>query len=439
MKELGLDSYRFSTSWARVKPGDRYVNPAGPRLLQPARRRTARRRHPALAHPVPLGPAAGARGAGRLGEPRHRVPVPRLRRGRATTRSATVSRTGRPSTSRCARRSSRYGAGEHAPGRSDRRAALAAVHHQHLAHGLAIQTLRERSGAAAGDASRGSAVRHHAQPHQRGAERPDRPGRPRGRASHRRTVEPRCSSSPSCSAATRRTCSRMSAGLGLSDVIVRRRPRRSSPSRSTSSASTTTTTTTSAGTRSRRMPWRGLQPTERPKGSPFPGSEHVTLPAARRSRAPRWAGRSTRTGSAACSCASARSTRRCRRCTSPRTARRTTTRSRADGRVHDTERAAYIRSHIDAVARSDRRGCGCARLLRVVAARQLRMGVGLRQAVRDRPRRLRDAGADRERQRARVREHHRSRRTQHPSQPQLRWRAARQTPNMETGPGGTTR
>ena len=29
MKELGLQSYRFSTSWARVKPGDREPNPAG--------------------------------------------------------------------------------------------------------------------------------------------------------------------------------------------------------------------------------------------------------------------------------------------------------------------------------------------------------------------------------------------------------------------------
>src|SRR5699024_4731569 len=29
MKSLGLQSYRFSTSWARVKPGDRYVNEEG--------------------------------------------------------------------------------------------------------------------------------------------------------------------------------------------------------------------------------------------------------------------------------------------------------------------------------------------------------------------------------------------------------------------------
>ncbi len=29
MRELGLDSYRFSVSWARVKPGDREPNRAG--------------------------------------------------------------------------------------------------------------------------------------------------------------------------------------------------------------------------------------------------------------------------------------------------------------------------------------------------------------------------------------------------------------------------
>src|SRR4029077_17153362 len=35
-----------------------------------------------------------------------------------------------------------YAAGEHAPGLRDPRAALAAVHHQHLAHGLAVGALR---------------------------------------------------------------------------------------------------------------------------------------------------------------------------------------------------------------------------------------------------------------------------------------------------------
>jgi beta-glucosidase len=36
-----------------------------------------------------------------------------------------------------------YASGEHAPGLREPRAALAAVHHQHLAHGLAVQALRD--------------------------------------------------------------------------------------------------------------------------------------------------------------------------------------------------------------------------------------------------------------------------------------------------------
>ena len=87
-------------------PRRRSAQPEGRRLLQAARRRAARRRHPAVADAVPLGPAAGAAGEGRLGEPRDRRPVHRVRARPCTTRSATASRCGRPSTSRGARRSS---------------------------------------------------------------------------------------------------------------------------------------------------------------------------------------------------------------------------------------------------------------------------------------------------------------------------------------------
>jgi beta-glucosidase len=43
-----------------------------------------------------------------------------------------------------------YAGGEHAPGRTEPRAALAALHHQHLAHGLATASLRERGAAKLG-------------------------------------------------------------------------------------------------------------------------------------------------------------------------------------------------------------------------------------------------------------------------------------------------
>ena len=75
-------------------------------LLRPARRRAARRRHQAGRHALPLGPAAGARGRGRLDQPRHRLPVRRLRRGGRRSASATGSRCGTRSTSPGARRSS---------------------------------------------------------------------------------------------------------------------------------------------------------------------------------------------------------------------------------------------------------------------------------------------------------------------------------------------
>ena len=86
---------------AARRPG----NPAGS-LLRPARRRAARRGIQPGRHALPLGPAAGARGRGRLDQPRHRLPLRRLRRRRWPPGSATGSRCGTRSTSRGARPSS---------------------------------------------------------------------------------------------------------------------------------------------------------------------------------------------------------------------------------------------------------------------------------------------------------------------------------------------
>ena len=55
--------------------------------------------------------------------------------------------------------------------------------------------------------------------------------------------------------------------------------------------------------------------------------------------------------------------------------------------------ASTCASYLIALHRADRRGLRRPRLLRLVAARQLRMGRGLRQAVRHRPRRLRHPAA----------------------------------------------
>ena len=83
MKELGIDSYRFSLSWSRIQPGGSGpVNPAGPGFLRPADRPAAGQRYLPDGHPVPLGyPAAAGRGR-RLDEPGHGLPARGIRRDR---------------------------------------------------------------------------------------------------------------------------------------------------------------------------------------------------------------------------------------------------------------------------------------------------------------------------------------------------------------------
>ncbi len=64
-----------------------------------------------------------------------------------------------------------------------------------------------------------------------------------------------------------------------------------------------------------------------------------------------------------------------------------------DGSVHDPERESYLQGLHRCRSPRDRRRRAAPRLLRVVAARQLRVGLGLLEAVRSRLRRLRDARA----------------------------------------------
>ncbi len=141
MKELGLDSYRFSVSWARVKPGDREFNRKGldfySRLVDDL---LAAGILPWLTlYHWDLPQAVEEKGGWTnrdtaerfldyaLGV--HQVLGDRVDDWTTFNEPFCSSFIG-------------YAGGEHAPGRQEPRAALGALHHQHLAHGLVVRELR---------------------------------------------------------------------------------------------------------------------------------------------------------------------------------------------------------------------------------------------------------------------------------------------------------
>jgi beta-glucosidase len=143
MKTLGLDSYRFSTSWARIKPSDREVNRAGldfySRLVDELL--TAGILPWLTLYHWDLPQAVEERGGWANRDTAFRfldyANVVHDELGDRVTHWTTFNE---PLCSSLIG----YASGEHAPGRREPKAALAAVHHQHLAHGLAVQSLRER-------------------------------------------------------------------------------------------------------------------------------------------------------------------------------------------------------------------------------------------------------------------------------------------------------
>lgn len=142
MRELGLDSYRFSTSWARVIPGGKEVNPKGldfysrlvDELLEAGVLPWLTLYHWDLPQALEeCGGWANRDTAYRFveyAEAVYGVLGDRVEHWTTFNEPLCSSLIG-------------YAAGEHAPGRQEPRAALAAVHHQHLAHGLATTRLRE--------------------------------------------------------------------------------------------------------------------------------------------------------------------------------------------------------------------------------------------------------------------------------------------------------
>ncbi|MGJ9426418.1 GH1 family beta-glucosidase [Nesterenkonia halotolerans] len=143
MKELGLGSYRFSTSWSRVRPGDRAANPQGldfysrlvDELLEAGILPWLTLYHWDL--PQALEEKGGWA---------NRDTAYRFVEYAQDVYSALGDRVEHWTTFNEPFCSSLlgYAAGVHAPGRQEPHAAIAAVHHQHLAHGLATDALRSR-------------------------------------------------------------------------------------------------------------------------------------------------------------------------------------------------------------------------------------------------------------------------------------------------------
>jgi len=142
MRELGLDSYRFSTSWARVVPGGRTVNEQGldfySRLVDELLENGIL---PWLTlYHWDLPQALEERGGWTNRETAYKfVEYAEAVYAKLGDRVQHWTTFNEPLCSSLIG----YASGEHAPGRQEPEAALAAMHHQHLAHGLATQRLRE--------------------------------------------------------------------------------------------------------------------------------------------------------------------------------------------------------------------------------------------------------------------------------------------------------
>ena len=139
MKELGLQTYRFSISWARVRPDDAEFNPKGidfysrlvDELLEAGIRPWATLYHWDL-------PAA--------------IPGGWTNRDTASRFAEYAAKMGEALGDRCKDWTTlnepwcsaflSYAGGEHAPGHTDAREGLAAGHHLLLAHGLGVEALR---------------------------------------------------------------------------------------------------------------------------------------------------------------------------------------------------------------------------------------------------------------------------------------------------------
>jgi beta-glucosidase len=143
MKELGLDSYRFSVSWARVKPADGPANPLG---LDFYSRLVDELLAQGILPWLTLYHWDLPQALQEVGGWANRDIAERFRDYASVVYDALGDRVTHWTTFNEPLCSSfiSYAGGEHAPGLTDPAAALGALHHQHLAHGLAVRELRAR-------------------------------------------------------------------------------------------------------------------------------------------------------------------------------------------------------------------------------------------------------------------------------------------------------
>jgi beta-glucosidase len=141
MRQLGLGSYRFSTSWARVRPGDRAVNLVG---LDFYSRLVDELLSAGILPWLTLYHWDLPQALEEKGGWASRDTAYRFAEYATDVYAALGDRVAHWTTFNEPFCSSLlgYGSGVHAPGRQEPRAAIAAVHHQHLAHGLAVAALR---------------------------------------------------------------------------------------------------------------------------------------------------------------------------------------------------------------------------------------------------------------------------------------------------------
>jgi beta-glucosidase len=271
MKRLGLDSYRFSTSWARVKPGDRTVNAAGldfySRLVDEL---LAAGILPWLTlYHWDLPQTLEERGGWANRDTAYRfVDYANAVYDALGDRVTHWTTFNEPLCSSLIA----YAAGEHAPGRREPDAALAAVHHQHLAHGLTVRSLRERSASESKSLKLGitlnltNAV-------------PNDPSDPVDIEAARRidALWNRMYLDPILRGAYPDDLLADVAGLGLSDVILPGDLAVIAQPIDFVGVNHYHDDNVSGHAAPADAP-SGLQPTDRPKSSPFVGSEYVTFP-----------------------------------------------------------------------------------------------------------------------------------------------------------------